>query len=149
MSELYIGVMSGTSLDGIDVVLCQIKDDSFELINSEEYIFDTELKNDILDAISSKVSLKFIGELDTKLGEIYAKTINAFMQKHEIDKDTITAIGLHGQTLWHEPSSKFALLNADLASFKISISSNSRGSLTTNKADACSTLSITVSTIRS
>ena len=107
MSELYIGVMSGTSLDGIDIVLCQIKDDSFELIDSEEYIFDTELKNEILDAIHSKVSLKSIGELDTKLGEIYAKTINDFIQKYEINKDTITAIGLHGQTLWHQPNGEY------------------------------------------
>jgi len=107
MSELYIGVMSGTSLDGIDIVLCEIDDDSFELINSEEYVFDEDLKNDILNAIHSKVSLKSIGELDTKLGEIYAKTINDFIQKNEIDKDTITAIGLHGQTLWHQPNGEY------------------------------------------
>jgi len=107
MSELYIGVMSGTSLDGIDIVLCEIENDSFELINSQEYIFDEKLKNEILNSIHSKVNLKFIGELDTKLGEIYAKTISSFIKKHKIDKTTITAIGLHGQTLWHEPNGEY------------------------------------------
>jgi len=107
MGELYIGVMSGTSLDGIDIVLCEIDDDSFELINSEEYVFDEDLKNDILNAIHSKVDLKFIGELDTKLGEIYAKTINAFIDRYKVDKTKVTAIGLHGQTLWHQPNGEY------------------------------------------
>ena len=106
MSELYIGVMSGTSLDGIDIVLCEIKENSFELLNSCEYVFDDALKQDILSAINNQINLKTIGELDTRLGEIYAKTINAFIQKHKINKNKITAIGLHGQTLWHEPNSK-------------------------------------------
>jgi len=107
MSELYIGVMSGTSLDGIDIVLCAIKDDSLELIHYGEYVFDTKLKNDILDSIHSKVALKFIGELDTRLGEIYAKTINSFIDKYKIDKNKIIAIGLHGQTLWHQPNGEY------------------------------------------
>ena len=107
MNELYIGLMSGTSLDGIDIVLCQIKEDAFELVHYEEYMFDEALKKDILNSIISKVDLEFIGELDTKLGEIYAKTINSFMQKHSIDKDKVTAIGLHGQTLWHKPNGEY------------------------------------------
>ena len=99
MSELYIGVMSGTSLDGIDIVLCEVKDESFELIHSKEYSFDIELKKDILEAIYNPINLKTIGELDTRLGEIYAKTINTFIQEYFIHKDKITAIGLHGQKI--------------------------------------------------
>ncbi len=107
MSELYIGVMSGTSLDGIDIVLCEIKDDSLELIYSDEYVFDSKLKKDILASILKPTTLKIIGELDTRLGEIYAKTINSFISKYSINKTKIIAIGLHGQTLWHEPNSKY------------------------------------------
>ncbi len=99
--------MSGTSLDGIDIVLCEVKDESFELIHSKEYSFDIELKKDILEAIYNPINLKTIGELDTRLGEIYAKTINTFIQEYFIHKDKITAIGLHGQTLWHEPNSEY------------------------------------------
>jgi len=99
--------MSGTSLDGIDIVLCDIKENSLELIHSLEYTFDKDLKDDILSAISNKVDLKFIGELDTKLGLIYAKTINSFIDKFQINKSNITAIALHGQTLWHEPNSEY------------------------------------------
>jgi anhydro-N-acetylmuramic acid kinase len=107
MSELYIGVMSGTSLDGVDVVLCKIDSDSCELIYSLEYPFDDELKSDILSAINGSTTLKNIGEIDTRLGMLYADTINAFMRHYNINPTDVTAIGLHGQTLWHEPESEF------------------------------------------
>ena len=106
MDELYIGVMSGTSLDGIDIALCEIKDESFELLNSEEYPFDEELKADILTAINGPTTLKTIGELDTRLGHLYANAINTFILTKKIRQKKIRAIGLHGQTLWHEPNSK-------------------------------------------
>jgi anhydro-N-acetylmuramic acid kinase len=107
MGGLYIGVMSGTSLDGIDIVLCEIKKNSFELLFADEYMFDEGLKQEILKAISNPIELKTIGQLDTKLGEIYAKTINSFIKQYKIKKDDVKAIGLHGQTLWHEPNSKY------------------------------------------
>ncbi|MCF6310680.1 MAG: anhydro-N-acetylmuramic acid kinase, partial [Sulfurimonas sp.] len=106
MDELYIGVMSGTSLDGIDIALCEIKGESFELIHSEGYSFDKKLKADILTAINSSTTLKTIGELDTRLGHLYANAINTFILTKQINKKHIKAIGLHGQTLWHEPNSK-------------------------------------------
>lgn len=107
MREKYIGVMSGTSLDGVDVVLCDIESSSCTLLHSYEYKFDKELKNDVIHAISSPVTLKFIGRLDTRLGEFFASCISSFIQEKEIDSKDVKAIGLHGQTLWHEPQSKF------------------------------------------
>lgn len=98
--------MSGTSLDGIDIVLCEINNDSLSLLYSQEYPFDEDLKKEIIKTIHSKVDLKSIGELDTKLGEIYAKSINSFIDKYNLKKQLIRAVGLHGQTLWHEPNSK-------------------------------------------
>jgi len=107
MDELYIGVMSGTSLDGIDITLCEIKDESFELLHSEEYPFDKELKADILNAINGSITLKTIGEIDTRLGHLYGDAINTFIATKKIHKKRIKAIGLHGQTLWHEPNGNY------------------------------------------
>lgn len=107
MSELYIGVMSGTSLDGIDVVLCAIDADSCELIHSSEYPFDNGLKEEILNAINGSTTLRTIGQIDTRLGKLYANAITAFMHHNNINKDSVMAIGLHGQTLWHEPTGEF------------------------------------------
>lgn len=106
MRGIYIGVMSGTSLDGIDIALCEIKDESFELLHAHEYPFDKKLKADILSAIEGPTTLEAIGTLDTRLGHLYADAINTFITEKKIDKKSIKAIGLHGQTLWHKPNGK-------------------------------------------
>ncbi len=105
MKELYIGVMSGTSLDGVDIALCEIDEASCTLLASAEYEFPQELKAEILHLISHPVTLKQIGECDSKLGLLFAKCINTFLINNELYIKSITAIGLHGQTLWHEPDS--------------------------------------------
>ena len=105
--ELYIGVMSGTSLDGIDIALCEIDDTSCKLIKAKEYPFDETLKDEILDIIANSVNIKQIGTIDIKLGHLYANAINDFMQTNSLDKNNIKAIGLHGQTLWHAPEGDF------------------------------------------
>ncbi len=107
MSKLYIGVMSGTSLDGIDIALCEIDSLGCKLISAKEYPFDTELKNKVLSMIENQVTLKEVGELDSRLGKLFADKINTFIKEKEIEASTITAIGLHGQTLWHDPNSKY------------------------------------------
>jgi len=107
MSNLYIGIMSGTSLDGIDIALCSIDNEQCKLISFEEYAFDEDLKADILDTIQTLTSLKKIGELDTKLGKLYADRLSLFIHTQNLDTTQIKAIGLHGQTLWHEPNGEF------------------------------------------
>ena len=101
--ERYIGIMSGTSLDGVDVVLCEIDGNSCELITSLEYPLPLELKSDILSVIESDSSLQHIGELDHRLGILFTQAVGALLIRESIDASTITAIGLHGQTLWHAP----------------------------------------------
>ena len=107
MSELYIGVMSGTSLDGIDVALCEIDSQNCRLISADEYPFDKELKREILDVIGGITTLKQVGTIDKKLGLAFAHAINRFIREKEIKRENITAIGLHGQTLWHETQGEF------------------------------------------
>lgn len=126
MNKLYIGVMSGTSLDGVDIVLCKIDSNSCELIYSQEYPFDKKLKNDILNAINNTTTLKTIGNIDTRLGKLYSDCINSFIQSKNINSNEISAIGLHGQTLWHEPNSEYPfsmqLGNASLVKAKTGVS---------------------------
>ena len=105
MSKLYIGVMSGTSLDGIDISLCEIDNNSIKEIHSSAYPFPSELKEEILEAISGQITLEQLGTLDHKLGLLYAKTLTSFLQKYALRSESICAIGLHGQTLWHAPES--------------------------------------------
>ncbi len=108
MGELYIGVMSGTSLDGIDVALCEIDSTQCKLVTAEEYPFDKELKREILEIISGITTLKQIGTVDKKLGFAFAHAINRLIREKRINTEDVTAIGLHGLTLWHEPDSEFS-----------------------------------------
>lgn len=99
MGRYFLGIMSGTSLDGVDIALCHSKGDSFELVCAKTYPF--ELKDEVLKAIENRLNIKEFGELDIKLGELFAnKTLELI---DEFGIKNVEAIGLHGQTLWHEP----------------------------------------------
>ncbi len=101
--EKYIGIMSGTSLDGVDVVLCEIDSQSCTLLHSLEYPMPQELKNDILTIIEGKSTLEQVGKIDHRLGLLFTQAVGALLIRENIDASSIIAIGLHGQTLWHEP----------------------------------------------
>ncbi len=105
--EYYIGMMSGTSLDGVDVVLCEIDSENCTLIHSLEYPMPRELKNDILSMIAGKTTLEQVGQIDYRLGVLFTQAVGALLIRENIDASSITAIGSHGQTLWHEPSGAY------------------------------------------
>ena len=104
--EKYIGIMSGTSLDGVDVALCELNSQECHLLASHFVPFEDSLKNNILKLISKEVTLKEIGEVDYRLALFFAKAVNELLAKNSIDPLEVEAIGLHGQTLWHEPLGK-------------------------------------------
>lgn len=99
--------MSGTSLDGIDIALCSVVENNIQTLQTKEYSFDANIKEDVLNAISNPVSLKFIGELHHKLALMYVKALEQFLYDFDINSKEIIAIGLHGQTLWHAPNSPY------------------------------------------
>jgi len=108
MKNRYIGLMSGTSLDGVDVVLCQIDDEVCELEASSFLQFDKTLKEQILLAIDGETTLKEIGTIDHKLALFFAQAVNELLEKEGVDAKEVVAIGSHGQTLWHEPNALYA-----------------------------------------
>jgi len=107
MKKRYIGIMSGTSLDGIDVALCQIDKNSCILEYSLTTPFDTNLKNEILEIINGTTTLKQIGEINHRLALEFAKAVNLLLKQTNLTPKDIEAIGSHGQTLWHEPKSQY------------------------------------------
>lgn len=106
--SLYIGVMSGTSLDGVDIALVDIQSTNVSLIASECYPIPQSLKSNLLTLCTNQQSsLQQLGEIDHQLGELYATVINKFILKNQIDKNNICAIGCHGQTLYHSPDGAY------------------------------------------
>lgn len=103
-SGRFIGVMSGTSLDGIDVVLAAIDDQMVAQQASYSHPIPQALRSQILAICQGQsLTLSQLGQLDTRLGRLFADAVQALLRQQGIASEDITAIGCHGQTVWHEP----------------------------------------------
>lgn len=103
-SGRFIGVMSGTSLDGVDVVLAAIDDHVVAQQASLSYPVPLALKEAILAICQGQqLTLSQYGQLDTRLGHLLADAVLALMQQERLSANDVVAIGCHGQTVWHEP----------------------------------------------
>lgn len=100
--------MSGTSLDAIDASIVDISDDSAIIKNSLDYPIPTELRQQLLTLINNKGgdNIELLGEVDAKLGIIFAQAVNQLLKDSPYTAEDISAIGSHGQTIRHRPDSK-------------------------------------------
>jgi anhydro-N-acetylmuramic acid kinase len=98
-----IGIMSGTSLDGITVSLIEsgLDGENFKVLNYKTYPFEESLK-DLIRDVSERGTTKDISNLHYKLGKLYAEVVSEFIKDLGIDTSSIEVIGLHGQTIYHE-----------------------------------------------
>jgi anhydro-N-acetylmuramic acid kinase len=104
-SGRFIGVMSGTSLDGVDVVLAAIDEHRVAQLASLSYPIPAPLKEGILAICQGQqLTLSQLGRLDTQLGRLFADAVLALMNQERLLAEDIVAIGCHGQTVWHEPT---------------------------------------------
>lgn len=103
-SGRYIGVMSGTSLDGVDVVLAAIDETMVAQQASYSHPIPTDLKQEVLAVCQGQpLTLSTLGRLDHRLGLLFAEAVQALMQRENLQPADVMAIGCHGQTVWHEP----------------------------------------------
>ena len=106
--ELFIGLMSGTSIDGVDCSIVAFEANRVEVISTYFEKCPRELRENILSICQgSEVSLKFLGETDIALGKLFASVVNKQLEETKINPKAITAIGSHGQTVWHQPSGNY------------------------------------------
>ena len=110
--EIYIGVMSGTSLDGVDVVAV-----SFEpmvLHASLTIAFPEELRADLLAlTYPDDNEIERMGVADVALAQLIGDAVNELIAEHKLPIEAIVAIGSHGQTIRHRPESGFSLQIGD------------------------------------
>ena len=97
-----IGVMSGTSVDGLDLCYVSFTKDflsNYKIICSETIDYPSNLKSNLINAINlDETKLK---ELDLKLGEFIAFSIEDFLQNNNLRKPDL--ISSHGHTVYHQP----------------------------------------------
>lgn len=114
MSELYIGLMSGTSLDGIDAAIVDFSSQQPTLVASHYHEFTPALRKSILDLCTPGFDeINRLGELDVLLGNTFADAVMTLLANHQVNAKQIRAIGSHGQTIRHHPERKFTLQIGD------------------------------------
>lgn len=116
MKELYIGLMSGTSADGIDAALVDFSQSLPTVIATHYTPYPDHLKKKILGLCQQgENEIHRLGELDVELGQAFAKAVHDTLVKQSISANEIHAIGSHGQTIRHLPlnTHRFTLQIAD------------------------------------
>jgi len=92
------GIMSGTSLDGIDVAIVDIERKKIRTVAHSTTPYRPEIRRKIL-ASSSAAD---ISRLNFQLGELYAKAVSTTCRRFKIPRESVDLIGCHGQTIYHE-----------------------------------------------
>ncbi len=107
---LFIGLMSGTSLDGIDVALVDFKAPQPQVLATHFLAYSAELRTQILALQHpTENELETTAGIANQLAELYAMAVNHLLTKHKISPNKIMAIGCHGQTIRHRPELGFTL----------------------------------------
>jgi anhydro-N-acetylmuramic acid kinase len=103
-AALYIGLMSGTSLDGVDCALVDCSGPAPHVVDFVTADMDPGLKQRLLDLTANRITdLRTLGSADIDVARLFADVTNSLLSKHNLTANDITAIGSHGQTIWHEP----------------------------------------------
>lgn len=103
-SQLYIGLMSGTSIDAVDCVLAELSE-SMKVIDFINVDIPAKLKQDILALCQENGDnqIKKLGETDVALGKLFASSVISLLEKNHLSSDQVQAVGSHGQTVRHQP----------------------------------------------
>ena len=106
--EIFIGLMSGTSLDGIDIAIVDFDSKPPKVLLSETHPYTTAIKSRIRKITLDKAaSIDSLCQLDIELGHAYAAVVNQSLEKAGLNCAQIQAIGNHGQTIRHCPDATF------------------------------------------
>lgn len=105
---LAVGLMSGTSLDGVDVVLCDItgkdEDTQVQQLNFKTYEIPEYLRDKIRKCCSRElVPVELICSLNFELGQLFAESVKKLCEESSVNLDDLAFIASHGQTIFHIP----------------------------------------------
>ncbi len=103
-----MGLMSGTSCDGLDVVLLTItgarQNTEFKFIAGKSYAYSRNIRDELLRLLKLENNdAAVLSQLNFYLAQLWAEMVNDFLKSQNISPDNVHFIGSHGQTIWHQP----------------------------------------------
>lgn len=106
-AELFLGLISGTSADGVDAALVEFGP-RIRLRAARTFAYPPDLREDILrlSQASGSVALDALGTLDARVGEHFAAAALELLERACVGTAQVRAIGSHGQTLRHQPGAE-------------------------------------------
>jgi anhydro-N-acetylmuramic acid kinase len=116
MSGLYLGLMSGTSVDGIDAAIAEFEDSRFVALHaSAHFQYPNALRARLIEISLDQpcLSLREFCSLDVEIGKAFAHAALELLAACRIPRSAITAIGSHGQTLFHDGAEGLSLQLGD------------------------------------
>ncbi len=105
-SALYIGLISGTSADGIDAALVRFEQNVPQLVHALAHPWPEALRAQILRVAQdeTKLDLDAYGHLDVAIGQTFADAVQELLERSDTPATSVRAIGSHGQTIRHRPT---------------------------------------------
>ncbi|PMG43131.1 anhydro-N-acetylmuramic acid kinase [Shewanella sp. 10N.286.52.B9] len=103
--QYYIGLMSGTSMDGVDAVLVDFSNNQTRLIATYTVAIPEHVLHQLHRLCSpNNNELNIMGRMDRSMGLLFAQAVNELLATTTINKADVIAIGSHGQTIRHMPN---------------------------------------------
>ncbi|TXK74036.1 anhydro-N-acetylmuramic acid kinase [Mesonia sp. HuA40] len=110
-SPLYLGLMSGTSLDGIDAVAVRFIEQGnayqYELLHAKTYGYSPKWQASLANAIQLDSSA--LEELNQHYTQYLADIVRQFMREYQIPAQEVAAVCSHGHTVFHQPEKAYTL----------------------------------------
>lgn len=101
---IAIGLMSGTSLDGVDAILVEIKDNKYNPIKFDTLPYTEEFKKRIMKNLADATAkLSEISSLNYELGYKFVDAIDLLLKDTKYTYKDVDFVASHGQTIWHDP----------------------------------------------
>jgi anhydro-N-acetylmuramic acid kinase len=101
---LFVGVMSGTSMDAVDSALVDLRDKTADLRATSSNAWPPVLRERLLSlAMGAPIHASGLAALDADIGSYLADSVNGLLRDNAVDPGQVKAIGCHGQTVAHAP----------------------------------------------
>jgi anhydro-N-acetylmuramic acid kinase len=103
-AEYFIGLMSGTSRDGLDAVLVELDDETFRLVGARMTPYPDSISEPLWRLVeTAHCGIDELGRLHTRFGEFAAACCDELLREAQSPASSVTAIGFSGHTVFHQP----------------------------------------------